>query len=176
MFLVDLHRHPERDTDLLYHAAFITFFPHLIAGPIVRPDEMIPQMRSSGLARPVSANISEGLLIFLLGLGKKLVLGGHVWRVRGHWIRRRRHRRQPDVFRSRVRHTGLRAANLFRLLRLLRDGDRLARMMNIRFPINFASPYKANDIAAFWRRWHITLGLFLRDYLSTSHWAEAGAE
>ena len=59
---------------LLNYAAFVTFFPHLIAGPIVRPSEIIPQLADPGLARPRIENITDGLLIFLLGLGKKLVL------------------------------------------------------------------------------------------------------
>jgi alginate O-acetyltransferase complex protein AlgI len=74
MFLVESWRHPERDTDLLHCAAFVTFFPHLIAGPIVRPHDIIPQLRDSAMGRPRSENISAGLLIFLLGLAKKLVL------------------------------------------------------------------------------------------------------
>jgi alginate O-acetyltransferase complex protein AlgI len=74
MFLVDAWRSPGRDTDLLHCAAFITFFPHLIAGPIVRPGDIIPQIRYSALARPLPVNLSTGLSIFLLGLGKKLVL------------------------------------------------------------------------------------------------------
>jgi D-alanyl-lipoteichoic acid acyltransferase DltB (MBOAT superfamily) len=74
MFLAEAYRHPDRETSLLHCAAFITFFPHLIAGPIVRPHDIIPQLRDPVLARPKAENISAGLLIFLLGLGKKLVL------------------------------------------------------------------------------------------------------
>ncbi len=74
MFLADAFASPERDTDLLHCAAFITFFPHLIAGPIVRPADIIPQIRYSALASPHPANVTTGISIFLLGLGKKLVL------------------------------------------------------------------------------------------------------
>lgn len=73
MFLVDTSRRPHK-TGLLPYAAFVTFFPHLIAGPIVRPAEIIPQLTDPNLARPNSTNLAEGLLIFLLGLGKKCVL------------------------------------------------------------------------------------------------------
>ena len=74
MFLVEAYRNPRQDISLLHAAAFITFFPHLIAGPIVRPHDIIPQLQFSALARPQAANISAGLVTFLLGLSKKLVL------------------------------------------------------------------------------------------------------
>jgi alginate O-acetyltransferase complex protein AlgI len=78
MFLVDATRSDAimagQAPTLLPYAAFVTFFPHLIAGPIVRPAEIIPQLRAADLVRPRIENLSDGLLIFLLGLGKKLVL------------------------------------------------------------------------------------------------------
>jgi len=165
MFLTESYRNPQRETDLLHCAAFITFFPHLIAGPIVRPHDIVPQLRFSALSRPQTENISAGLLIFLLGLAKKLVLA--------------------DMFGG-FADTGFDAAatgatltlfeawyaTLAYALQIYFDFSGysdmaigLARMMNIRFPRNFNSPYQARDIAAFWRRWHITLGLFLRDYI-----------
>jgi alginate O-acetyltransferase complex protein AlgI len=61
-------------TAFIPYAAFVTFFPHLIAGPIVRPAEIIPQLTAPDLARPRMQNLSDGLLIFLLGLAKKCVL------------------------------------------------------------------------------------------------------
>ena len=65
---------PPAPPSLLTYAAFVTFFPHLIAGPIVRPNEIIPQITTPAVTRPHRGNLTEGLLIFLLGLGKKLVL------------------------------------------------------------------------------------------------------
>jgi D-alanyl-lipoteichoic acid acyltransferase DltB (MBOAT superfamily) len=131
----------------------------------VRPGDIIPQLRYSALARPRADNISAGLLIFLLGLGKKLVLA--------------------DMFGG-FADTGFNAAaagaslsffeawyaTLSYALQIYFDFSAysdmaigLARIMNIRFPLNFDSPYQARDIAAFWRRWHITLGTLLRDYV-----------
>ncbi len=151
MFLVETYRNPRQDTDLLHFAAFITFFPHLIAGPIVRPNDMIPQLRHPALARPSAENISAGLLIFLLGLGKKMVLA--------------------DTFGG-FADTGFDAAGtgasltffeawyatLAYALQIYFDFSGysdmaigLARMMNIRFPLNFNSPYQSPDITAFWR-------------------------
>ncbi len=165
MFLTDSWRDPRQDISLLRSAAFVTFFPHLIAGPIVRPDDIIPQLRQPGLWRPNADNLSAGLVIFLLGLGKKLALA--------------------DMFGG-FADTGFNAAaagasltffeawyaTLAYALQIYFDFSGysdmaigLARMMNVRFPLNFDSPYQAHDIAAFWRRWHITLGAFLRDFV-----------
>jgi D-alanyl-lipoteichoic acid acyltransferase DltB (MBOAT superfamily) len=165
MFLADTTRCPGDETRLLPYAAFVTFFPHLIAGPIVRPAEIMPQLAAPGLVRPDKGNLSAGLLIFLLGLGKKCVLA--------------------DMFGG-FADTGFGAAEagtdltlfeawyatLSYALQIYFDfsgysdmATGLARMLNVRFPLNFDSPYQAPDIAAFWRRWHITLGAFLRDYL-----------
>ncbi|HEY4042797.1 MAG TPA: MBOAT family protein, partial [Rhodopila sp.] len=75
MFLVDTARGDRRELPrLLPYTAFVTFFPHLIAGPIVRPGEIIPQLTAPGVTRPRSDNLADGTMIFLLGLGKKLVL------------------------------------------------------------------------------------------------------
>ncbi len=149
----------------LPYAAFVSFFPHLIAGPIVRGAEIIPQLTAPDFVRPRDKNLAEGLLIFLLGLGKKCVLA--------------------DMFGS-FADTGFGAAargldltffeawyaTLSYALQIYFDFSGysdmaigLARMLNVRFPLNFDSPYQAADISDFWRRWHITLGAFLRDYL-----------
>jgi alginate O-acetyltransferase complex protein AlgI len=170
MFLVDTFRAgtagaSQPEPGALPYAAFVCFFPHLIAGPIVRPSEILPQLEAPRLARPVAANLAAGLTIFLLGLGKKLVLA--------------------DMFGS-FADVGFAAASHGTVLTLIEAwyavlayalqiyfdfsgysdmAIGLARMANVRFPLNFNSPYKARDIADFWRRWHMTLSRFLRDYL-----------
>lgn len=164
MFLTEAHRHG-RSTALLPYAAFVTFFPHLIAGPIVRPSEIVPQFLARDVARPRAEAIADGLLVFLLGLGKKCILA--------------------DMFGS-FADIGFAAADSGSTLTLFEAwyatlsyalqiyfdfsgySDMalgLARMVNIRFPLNFDSPYQAGNIADFWRRWHITLGAFLRDHV-----------
>ncbi len=165
MFLADSARPGTPPTPLLAYAAFVAFFPHLIAGPLVRPHEVLPQLRRRRLAIPDAANLTAGLTIFLLGLGKKLIFA--------------------DLF-GRFADTGFDAAAaghaltffeawyalLAYALQIYFDFSGysdmaigLARMLNVRFPLNFDSPYQARDIAAFWRRWHITLGAFLRDFV-----------
>ena len=165
MFLDEAHRNPFHDTPLPYTAACVAFFPHLIAGPLVRPREIVPQLRDRALSTPRMENISTGLVLFLLGLGKKLALA--------------------DMFGG-FADTGYNAAaagetltffeawyaTLAYALQIYFDfsgysdmATGLARMMNVRFPLNFDSPYQARDIADFWRRWHMTLGAFLRDHV-----------
>jgi D-alanyl-lipoteichoic acid acyltransferase DltB (MBOAT superfamily) len=165
MFLVDLYRDARAPVRLLPYACFVGFFPHLIAGPIVRPREIVPQFTAAGVALPRMENLTEGMTLFLLGLAKKLVLA--------------------DMF-ARFADVGFAAAASGETLSLIEAwyaalayslqiyfdfsgysdmAIGLARMFNIRFPLNFDSPYKSRDIAEFWRRWHITLSRFLRDYL-----------
>ncbi len=164
MFLADSARADRPDSGFAPYAAFIAFFPHLIAGPIVRPREIIPQLTSPDLIRPRAEAIAQGLEIFLLGLAKKAVLADTFARF-------------ADVgFDAAARGAPLTLVEAW--YALLAYGLQiyfdfsgysdmaigLARMLNVRFPLNFDSPYQARDIAAFWRRWHITLGAFLRDY------------
>ncbi|HEY8290820.1 MAG TPA: MBOAT family O-acyltransferase [Acetobacteraceae bacterium] len=165
MFLADSFHRRDHAPGLLSYAAFVAFFPHLIAGPIVRPAEIMPQLRSRLIAVPNAENLSAGLMIFLLGLAKKLVLadlfGGFA-----------------DIgFNAAARGASLSFfeawyATLAYALQIYFDFSAysdmaigLARMLNVRFPLNFDSPYQATDIGAFWRRWHITLGAFLRDFV-----------
>ena len=165
MFLVDSARGTRPATGPLPYAAFVCFFPHLIAGPIVRPADILPQLQAAALTRPRADAIAAGTTIFLLGLGKKLVLadtfGGFA-----------------DVGFTAAAHgaslTLIEAwgAALAYTLQIYFDFSGysdmaigLARMMNVRFPLNFDSPYQARTITEFWQRWHMSLSRFLRDYL-----------
>jgi D-alanyl-lipoteichoic acid acyltransferase DltB (MBOAT superfamily) len=165
MFLVEAYRNPHRDTDLLHCAAFITFFPHLIAGPIVRPHDIIPQLRYSALGRPVADNLSAGLLIFLLGLAKKLVLADMFGGFADTGFDAAATGASLTFFEAWYATSAYALQIYFDFSGYSDMAIGLARMMNIRFPLNFDSPYQARDISAFWRRWHITLGAFLRDYV-----------
>jgi len=165
MFLADAFRSPERDTDLLHCAAFITFFPHLIAGPIVRPADIIPQLRYSALASPHPINVTTGISIFLLGLGKKLVLADMFGGFADTGFDAAAHGAALTFFEAWYATSAYALQIYFDFSGYSDMAIGLARMMNIRFPLNFDSPYQAHDISAFWRRWHITLGAFLRDYV-----------
>ncbi len=164
MFLVDSYRLERPDAGFTAYAAFIAFFPHLIAGPIVRPREILPQLTSIDLAVPRGDNLAAGATIFLLGLAKKLVLADTFARFSDVGFDAAAHGATLTLFEA--WYAAAYALQIYFDFSGYSDmAIGLARMLNVRFPLNFASPYQARDIAAFWRRWHITLGSFLRDYL-----------
>lgn len=165
MFLVDSFHRDRAPTGFVPYATFVAFFPHLIAGPIVRPREIIPQLTALDLAVPRAGNMREGMLRFLLGLAKKLVLADSFAAFADPGF---------DAAAAGAPLTFIEAwvAVLAYSLQLYFDFSGysdmaigLARMLNVRFPENFDSPYQARDIGDFWRRWHITLSQFLRDYV-----------
>src|SRR6185312_6420683 len=165
MFLADAAQRRERKPDLLSYAAFIAFFPHLIAGPIVRPAEIMPQLRAPAIARPDAENLSAGLMIFLLGLGKKLVLADLFGGFADIGFNAAAHGASLSFFAAWYATLAYALQIYFDFSAYSDMAIGLARMLNVRFPLNFASPYQAADIGAFWRRWHITLGAFLRDFV-----------
>lgn len=169
MFLVDTARPAARNGDhlpsRLPYAAFVTFFPHLIAGPIVRPSEIIPQLTAPDLARPRIDNLASGLLVFLLGLGKKLLLADLFGGFADIGFGAAAHGATLTFFEGWYATLSYALQIYFDFSGYTDMAIGLARMLNVRFPLNFDSPYQATDIAGFWRRWHITLGAFLRDYL-----------
>lgn len=161
-YLVDSYHGRTKEYDLLNYALFVTFFPHLIAGPIVHHSEIMPQFSAvANLARRYR-NVLLGLMLFSVGLAKKVLIADSfaVWATVGFdqaealnfyeaWATSLSYTFQIYFDFSGYTDMALGAALLF----------------NIRMPINFNSPYRATNIQDFWRRWHITLSRFLRDYL-----------
>jgi D-alanyl-lipoteichoic acid acyltransferase DltB (MBOAT superfamily) len=131
----------------------------------VRPHDIIPQLQYSALGRPRGENISAGLLIFLLGLGKKVVLADLFGGFADIGFNAAASGAQLSFFEAWYATSAYALQIYFDFSGYSDMAIGLARMMNIRFPLNFDSPYQASDISAFWRRWHITLGAFLRDYV-----------
>lgn len=164
MYLVDTWRGDAPEAGFLDYACFVGFFAHLIAGPLVRPREIIPQFsRVSG--RIDRVQLAEGIEIFLLGLAKKIVLAdslagfadpGFAAVAAGH---------NPSLIEAWVALLAYAAQIYFDFSGYSDMAIGLALMIGIRFPLNFRSPYQARDISDFWRRWNITLSCFLRDYL-----------
>ena len=161
-YLVDSYRAETKEYDFLNYALFVTFFPQLIAGPIVHHKEMMPQFASKWNLVKNYKNIAIGLFIFSIGLFKKIVIADQfaVWATPGFdtavtltliegWVTSLSYTFQLYFDFSGYTDMAIGAALLF----------------NIKLPINFNSPYKASDIQDFWRRWHITLSRFLRDYI-----------
>lgn len=167
-FLVDARRGEARELNSIHYALFVTYFPHLIAGPILHHKQMMPQFGRRETYSPTLENIVVGLTIFLIGLFKKLVLADEVAPF------------ATAVFDAAAAGKALSfqeawVGALAYTLQLYFDFSGysdmaigLSRLFGIQLPINFNSPYKALSIIDFWRRWHITLSTFLRDYLYIS--------
>jgi len=161
-YLVDSYRKETAEYDFLNYALFVTFFPQLIAGPIVHHAEMMPQFASKWNLVKRYKNIAAGLFIFSIGLFKKVVIADSFakWATAGF--------DRAEV----LNLLEAWAASLSYTFQLYFDFSGYtdmaigaALLFNIKLPINFNSPYKALDIQDFWRRWHITLSRFLRDYI-----------
>jgi alginate O-acetyltransferase complex protein AlgI len=165
MFLADSARRERPDTGWLPYAAFVGFFPHLIAGQIVRPAEILPQLGAATLARPDGEALSAGTMLFLLGLVKKLVLADTFGAFADVGFDAARDGAALTLFEAWYATLAYALQIYFDFSGYSDMAIGLARLCNVRFPLNFDSPYQASSIAEFWRRWHITLGRFLRDYV-----------
>ncbi|HSC75172.1 MAG TPA: MBOAT family O-acyltransferase [Pseudomonadales bacterium] len=161
-YLVDCYQSRVKETSFLHYALFVTYFPHLIAGPLVHHQELMPEFAREDNKKVNWSNIYLGLYIFSMGLFKKVFIA--------------------DTF-AEWANTGFNAtgalsffdawgASLSYTMQLYFDFSGYSDMaigasmlFNIKLPINFNSPYKALDIQDFWRRWHMTLSRWLREYL-----------
>lgn len=163
-YLVDVMRGAKVERDIVSYTLFVSFFPHLIAGPLVHHAEMIPQFKR-GVSSRSAVLAARGFAIFAAGLFKKVVIADNLAQF------------ATPVFAHLDGGGGVTAswawlATLAYTLQIYFDFSGysdmavgLALMFGIRLPVNFRSPYKSLSIIEFWRRWHITLSRFLRDYL-----------
>ena len=161
-FLVDAWQRKAAEYQLAHYALFVLYFPHLIAGPILHHAEMMPQFVNPASRRFATENLSVGLMVFAIGLFKKVVMADGV----AVYV--------EPVFGAGAPLTLLDSwcgvlAYTFQLYFDFSGYSDMAvgisRMLGIRLPVNFYSPYKAASVIDFWRRWHMTLSRFLRDYL-----------
>ncbi|MFM2060724.1 MAG: hypothetical protein RLZZ507_394 [Cyanobacteriota bacterium] len=161
-YLVDVYRGRNKNYNFIDYSLFVTFFPYIISGPIVNHIDIIPQFQKMRNLFFSHKNISIGITWFILGLFKKLVIADHVARFVNPVFTHASTASFLEVWVGALSYT----------LQLYFDFSGysdmvvgLGFMFNLRLPINFNSPYKATSIIDFWRRWHITLSNFLRDYL-----------
>ncbi len=165
-YLVDASRGLTREYRFLDYALFVSFFPQLIAGPIVHHKEMMPQFARESTYRFDPLNLATGLSIFAFGLFKKVIiadtLGAYATGVFQPVAEPGTVPSPFDAWGGALAYTG---QLYFDFSGYSDMAIGLARMFGIWLPLNFDSPYKSGDIIAFWRRWHITLSRFLRDYL-----------
>ncbi|RDI48129.1 MBOAT family O-acyltransferase [Aquicella lusitana] len=163
-FLVDAHRGLARNFTILNYIFFVTFFPQLIAGPIVHHSEIMPQLEAA-LRRDFKADFAVGISIFIVGLFKKVVIADSlaIYADAGYAMVKAGHPIDTASAWITVIAYALQLYYDFSAYSDMAVG--LGRIFGFRLPLNFYSPYKASSIIDFWRRWHITLSRFLRDYL-----------
>ncbi len=161
-YLVEEYRREAAPHSFLTYCEFVTIFPHLIAGPIIRHRDMLPQFTDRKTIVINHKNIAIGITLFSIGLFKKTVIADYL----SPWV--------EFVFTRANSLTFLEAwiGALSYTFQLYFDFSGysemaigLGLMFNLRFPVNFNSPYQACSIIDFWRRWHMTLGLWVKDYL-----------
>jgi len=161
-YLVDSYRGETKEYDFLNYANFVTFFPQLIAGPIVHHSEMMPQFAKTANKVIRYPNIAMGLFIFSIGLFKKVIIADtfSVWATAGF-----DHAPQLHMVEAWVTSLSYTFQLYFDFSGYTDMAIGAALLFNIKLPINFNSPYKATSIQDFWRRWHITLSRFLKEYI-----------
>ncbi len=163
-YLVDLRRGDRHVYGLLEFTAFVTFFPQLIAGPLVRHNEMIPQFARDPRGEAAWENLSRGAVLFVIGFAKKAGVADTAALtadlVFGHAA--------GGPVGAAEAWAGTAAYALQILFDFSGYSDMaigLGLMFGLRLPFNFDAPYRAVSVRDFWRRWHITLSRFLRDYV-----------
>ena len=164
-YLVDAYRGETEEHNFRNYALFVTFFPQLIAGPIVHHKEMLPQFMEKDANHFSSGNLVIGLSIFAIGLFKKVVIADGVAPYSDSVFAMANTGETVYLLEA---WTGAIAYTLQLYFDFSGYSDMaigIARMFGIKLPVNFNSPYKSLNIIDFWRRWHITLSRFLRDYL-----------
>ncbi len=161
-YLIDCSKGLAREHSFLHYTLFVSFFPQLIAGPIVRYEQIMPQFSRLRTFALSYRNIAMGLTLLSLGLFKKLVIADTL----SPWA--------ASVFDGGLSPTFFEAwgGTLSYTFQIYFDFSGysdmalgLGLLFNIDLPVNFDSPYKAVSVAEFWRRWHISLSSFLKDYL-----------
>jgi D-alanyl-lipoteichoic acid acyltransferase DltB (MBOAT superfamily) len=162
-YLVDTYRGETHHYRFLDYLFFVVFFPQLIAGPIVRHDEIIPQIAQRRTWRPGAVELALGVTIFSFGLFKKVVLADYVavpadlvFAAAGDRL---------GFFEAWLGATAYALQIYFDFSAYSDMAVGLALLAGIRLPLNFFSPYQAGSIIEFWRRWHMTLSRFLLHYV-----------
>jgi D-alanyl-lipoteichoic acid acyltransferase DltB (MBOAT superfamily) len=160
-FLVDAYRGNVARYALPHYALFVTYFPHLIAGPILHHRDMIPQFERADARRPDPHLILCGLIIFAVGLFKKTCLADGIQPL----VSLAFGPNAPSFDQAWIGALAYTFQLYFDFSGYSDMAIGISLMFGVFLPLNFNSPYKARNIVDFWRRWHMTLSRFLRDYL-----------
>lgn len=160
-YVVDVYRRDFEPTGLATFAAYLSFFPHLVAGPIVRPGELVPQMETPRDPRYVDT--SRAFFLIGTGLFMKVVIANYLAaNIVDEVYGAPKLHSSPEVLVATYAYAVQIYADFFGYTNIAIG---IALLLGFTFPQNFDAPYSATSITDFWRRWHMTLSRWLRDYL-----------
>jgi alginate O-acetyltransferase complex protein AlgI len=164
-FLVDCRDGKVQERSFIHYLLFVTYFPHLIAGPVLHHGQMMPQFANPAVYRVDYGRIAVGLGIFVIGLSKKMLLADPFGSYADLVFDAARQGQTPSLITAWFGVVAYAFQIYFDFSGYSDMAIGLSLCFGIALPVNFNSPYKATSIIEFWRRWHITLSSFLRDYL-----------
>lgn len=161
-FLVDSYKRESKKQDLFSYALFVSFFPQLIAGPIVGHDEMLPQFENRENRRIQLENVMLGIRAFVIGMGKKVLIADTIgkavnWGYEYYYV--------LDGFNVAIIIILYSLQLYFDFSGYCDMARGLGYLFNIKIPLNFNSPFKSKNVVEFWKRWHMTLGRFFTRYV-----------
>lgn len=164
-YLVDVRRGLVREGNPAHYLLFVTYFPHLVAGPILHHKQMMPQFGLAPTYRLQPTHLAVGSSLFILGLAKKVLLADTFAEFATPVFAAAGEGALPASGEAWVGALAYTLQLYFDFSGYSDMAVGLSLLFNIRLPLNFYSPYRAGSIIEFWRRWHISLSTFLRDYL-----------
>ena len=159
-FLVDCYRGLAGEYRFAHYTLFVSYFPHLIAGPVLHHKEMMPQFEAR--PGPNAADFAVGISIFVMGLAKKVLLADPLSVLVGPVFAPCA---EPQLIEAWIGALAYSMQLYFDFSGYSDMAIGLSRLFGVKLPLNFNSPYQAANMGEFWRRWHMTLSRFLRDYL-----------
>ncbi len=161
-YLIDSYNGKAKLYNILDYSLFVTFFPQLIAGPIVLHSEVIPQFENKNNLRFNYDNFAKGLFVFSKGLAKKVIVADNFGKIVAFGYNNVSNLSSFEAILCILAYT---FQIYFDFSGYCDMASGIANMFNIELPINFNSPYKARNISDFWKRWHMTLTRFLTNYI-----------
>ena len=164
-YLVDVYRGEVKEYRITDYFLFVTYFPHLIAGPIIHHKEMMPQFKLPANETITARNITAGLVLFTIGMAKKILIADRVMVYVSPVFSAAENGATLTFFEAWGGALAYTIQLYFDFSGYVDMALGISLLFGIRLPLNFDSPYKATNIIDFWRRWHMTLSRFLRDYL-----------
>ena len=164
-FLVDCYQGKVKEKNFVHYLLFVTYFPHLIAGPVLHHAQMMPQFAKKETYNLDYEKIGLGVLIFTIGLAKKILIANPLGEYADSFFNGIDSSSSPSFVNAWLGTLAYTFQIYFDFSGYTDMAIGISLLFGIHLPINFNAPYQATNIIEFWRRWHISLSNFLRDYL-----------